>query len=241
SRVPLREAGLGPFEIMLSESQERMLFVAKRGMEDELVRIFHRWGLEVAEIGHVTGTGRAEVRFHGQVVANLPIAPLTDEAPVYRRPIREPRDLVQRQWAPEVPDPGDVGQTLMRLLDTPELGSKEWITRQYDSTVRANTVQGPGGDAAVVLVKGSPIGIAISSDVNPVYCALDPCNGGMQAVAESMRNLACVGAEPLGITDCLNFGNPENPEVSWQFREVIRGIARACRAFEVPVISGNVS
>jgi phosphoribosylformylglycinamidine synthase len=240
-RVPLREAGLGPFEIMLSESQERMLFVARRGMEDELARIFQRWGLEVAEIGRVTGNRHALVRFHGEVVADLPIAALTDDAPVYRRPVREPRDLVQRQWEPHAPEPDDLARTLEALLATPDLGSKEWITRQYDSTVRANTVAGPGGDAAVLLLKGTPLGIALTSDVNPVYCALDPYVGAMQAVAEAVRNLACVGAEPVGLTDCLNFGNPENPEISWQFREAVRGITRACRAFEVPVISGNVS
>jgi phosphoribosylformylglycinamidine synthase subunit PurL len=240
-RVPLREPGLGPFEIMLSESQERMVFVARRGMEDELVRIFQRWDLEVAEIGHVTASRRAEVRFHGELVADLPIAAIADEAPVYRRPVREPRDLVQRQRQPAVPPPDDLAGTLRRLLDTPELGSKEWITRQYDSTVRTNTVRGPGGDAAVLQLKGTPLGIALTCDVNPVYCSLDPCLGAMQAVAEAVRNLACVGAEPVGLTDCLNFGNPENPEISWQFREAIRGIAKACRAFEVPVISGNVS
>jgi phosphoribosylformylglycinamidine synthase len=240
-RVPLREPGLGPFEIMLSESQERMVFVARRGMEDELVRIFQRWDLEVAEIGHVTAGRRAEVRFHGELVADLPIAAIADEAPVYRRPVREPRDLVQRQRQPAVPPPDDLASTLRRLLDTPELGSKEWITRQYDSTVRTNTVRGPGGDAAVLQLKGTPLGIALTCDVNPVYCSLDPCLGAMQAVAEAVRNLACVGAEPVGLTDCLNFGNPENPEISWQFREAIRGIAKACRAFEVPVISGNVS
>jgi phosphoribosylformylglycinamidine synthase len=241
SRVPLREPRLGPFEIMLSESQERMLFVARRGKEEELSRIFHRWGLEVAEIGRVTGTGRAEVRFHGTRVADLPIAALTDEAPVYRRPVREPRDLVQRQWQPQVPEPGDIAAALRSLLGTPELGSKEWITRQYDSTVRTNTILGPGGDAAVLRLKGSPLGLALTSDVNPVYCFLDPFQGAMQAVAEAMRNLACVGAEPVGLTDCLNFGNPENPEISWEFREAVHGIARACRALDIPVISGNVS
>jgi phosphoribosylformylglycinamidine synthase len=240
-RVPLREKGLGPFEIMLSESQERMLFVARRGMEDELVRIFPRWNLEVAEIGRVSSTGRAEVRFHGEPVADLPIAAISDEAPVYRRPVREPRDLLLRQRPPAVPPPDDLAGTLRRLLDTPDLGSKEWITRQYDSTVRTNTVRGPGGDAAVLQLKGTPLGLALTCDVNPVYCALDPCMGAMQAVAEAVRNLACVGAEPVGLTDCLNFGNPENPEISWQFRESIRGIAKACRALEVPVISGNVS
>ena len=240
-RVPLRAAGMTPFEIMLSESQERMVFVAKRGMEEHLIHVFRRWGLEVAEIGHVTATRRAEIRWRGELVADLSIAALDDEAPVYRRPVREPRDLVQLQRPPAVPAPDDLAGTLRRLLDTPDLGSKEWVTRQYDSTVRTNTVVGPGGDAAVLQLKGTPLGIALTCDVNPVYCALDPYQGAMQAVAEAVRNLACVGAEPVGLTDCLNFGNPENPEVSWQFREAVRGIARACRALEVPVVSGNVS
>jgi phosphoribosylformylglycinamidine synthase len=226
---------------MLSESQERMLFVARRGREEELVRVFHRWGLEVAELGRVTDTGRAEIRWRGQVVADMKVAPLTDGAPVYRRPAREPKDLGKLQKAPKVPPPADPKRALLSLLDTPELGSKAWVYGQYDSTVRANTAAGPGGDAAVLLLKGTPLGIALTSDVNPVYCALDPFRGAMQAVAEAMRNLACVGAEPVGITDCLNFGNPERPEIMWQLREAIRGIAKACKAFEIPVVSGNVS
>ena len=226
---------------MLSESQERMVLVAQRGKEEVLHRVFDRWGLEVETVGEVTATGRAVIRDQGKVVADLPIRPLTDGAPVYRRPVAEPADLEARHAAPKVPDPGDVGKTLQKMLDTPELGSKAWIWRQYDHSVRTNTVRGPGGDAAVVALKGTPLGIAMTCDVNPVYCALDPRSGGMQAVAESVRNLACVGAEPLGVSDCLNFGNPENPEVSWQFRESVRGISQACRELEVPVISGNVS
>jgi phosphoribosylformylglycinamidine synthase len=240
-RVPLREPGLGPWEIMLSESQERMLFVARRGREDELIRVFHRWGLEVADIGRISDGGRAQIRWHGETVAELPIAPLTESAPAYRRPVREPADLAKRQRDPKPPVPRDPRGDLIALLGTPELGSKAWVHRQYDSTVRANTAAGPGGDAAVVLLKGTPLGLALTSDVNPVYCSLDPCVGGMQAVAEAMRNLACVGAEPVGLTDCLNFGNPENPEVMWQFREAVRGIAKACKAFHIPVVSGNVS
>jgi phosphoribosylformylglycinamidine synthase len=240
-RVPLREPGLGPWEIMLSESQERMLFVARRGREEELVRIFHRWGLEVADVGRITAGGKAVVRWHGEPVAELPIAPLTEGAPAYRRPLREPKDLAKRQRDPKPPVPRDPRADLLALLDTPELGSKAWVFRQYDSTVRANTAAGPGGDAAVVLLKGTPLGLAMTADVNPVYCSLDPCLGGMQAVAEAQRNLACVGAEPVGLTDCLNFGNPENPEIMWQLREAIRGIAKACKAFQVPVVSGNVS
>ncbi|HVT60892.1 MAG TPA: phosphoribosylformylglycinamidine synthase subunit PurL [Thermoanaerobaculia bacterium] len=240
-RVPLREPGLTPYEIMLSESQERMVVVARRGREEELGRIFRRWGLEVAAIGEVTATGRAELRFRGRAAADLPIAPLTEEAPVYRRPVAPPAGLERRQLPPEVPQPGDLRGTLERLLATPELASKEWIWHQYDYSVRTGTVQGPGGDAAVLRLKGTPSGLALTSDVNPVYCSLDPRTGGAQAVAEAVRNLACVGAEPVGLTDCLNFGNPENPEIMWQFSEAVRGMSDACRALGVPVVSGNVS
>ncbi len=240
-RVPLREPGLTPYEIMLSESQERMLLVAKRGRQDEIAKIFQRWGLEVAEIGEVTGDGVAHIVAGGREVAAMPIAPLTKNAPMYRRPVKAPRDLAARQAAPEVPLPDDPADALKRLLDTPELGCKSWIWRQYDHTVRTSTVTGPGGDAAVLLLKGTPSGLALTSDVNPVYCGLDPSSGGRQAVAEAVRNLACVGAEPVGLTDCLNFGNPEDPEVSWQFRECVHGMSAACRALDVPVISGNVS
>jgi phosphoribosylformylglycinamidine synthase subunit PurL len=177
----------------------------------------------------------------GVVEASLPIAPLTDDAPLYERPCAEPRDLAERRAAPDVPPAEDPTAALEQLLATPDLASKEWIWRQYDHTVRTSTVQGPGGDAAVLLLKGTPSGLALTADVNPVYCALDPRTGGAQAVAEAVRNLAMVGAAPVGLTDCLNFGNPENPEVMWQFRECVRGMAAACRALEVPVVSGNVS
>jgi phosphoribosylformylglycinamidine synthase len=240
-RVPLREPGLTAYEMMLSESQERMVIVAKRGKQEEVAKVFRRWGLEVATIGEVTSGGRAEIVHRGRVEAAMPIAPLTDQAPVYQRPVAVPADLARRQQAPAVPEPDDPGAALERLLATPELASKEWIFRQYDHTVRTNTVAGPGGDAAVILLKGTPTGLALTSDVNPVYCFLDPRSGGRQAVAEAVRNLACAGAEPVGLTDCLNFGNPERPEIMWQFRECVRGMAEACRALGVPVVSGNVS
>jgi len=240
-RVPLRQPGLSAYEMMLSESQERMVIVAQRGREEEVARVFRKWGLEVVAIGELTGDRRAEIVHRGVVEAAMPIAPLTDDAPVYERPCREPAGLAALQAPPEVPAVEDPGRTLERLLATPDLASKEWIFRQYDYTVRANTVQGPGGDAAVVLLKGTPGALALTADVNPVYCALDPRTGGAQAVAESVRNLAMVGASPVGLTDCLNFGNPENPEVMWQFRECVRGMAAACRALDAPVISGNVS
>ncbi len=240
-QVPLREAGLSGYEIMLSESQERMLLVAQRGKQEELIRIFERWGLAVVTIGEVTASGRAVITRHGRTVADLPIEPLTGGAPVYHRPASPPADLARRQRDPEVPPAEDPGGVLTRLLETPELASKEWIWNQYDWSVRTNTVIGPGGDAAVLALKGTASGLAMSSDVNPVYCYLDPRTGGAQAVAEAVRNLACAGAEPVGLTDCLNFGNPENPEVAWQLRECVRGMAEACRALGVPVVSGNVS
>jgi phosphoribosylformylglycinamidine synthase len=240
-QVPLREPGLTPYEMMLSESQERMVLVARRGREEEVARVFRRWGLQVVPIGEVTSGGRAVLTHRGRTVADLPIDPLTRQAPEYHRPAQQPGDL-ERRWAPpEVPPAEDPGAALVALLTTPELASKEWIFRQYDHTVRTNTVIGPGGDAAVLLLKGTPGGVALCSDVNPVYCGLDPRRGGAQAVAEAVRNLACAGAEPLGLTDCLNFGNPENPEVLWELRECIRGMAEACRALGVPVVSGNVS
>jgi phosphoribosylformylglycinamidine synthase len=240
-RVPLREPGLSAYEIMLSESQERMVVVARRGREEELRRVFEKWELEVVPIGELTDDGVAELRFAGRTVARIPIEPLTAGAPVYRRPAEVPPDLAQRQADPDVPPPGDAGAALERLLSTVELGDKSWIWRQYDHTVRGNTVIGPGGDAALLRVKGTPRGLGLVCDVNPVYCWLDPRTGGAQAVAEAARNLACVGAVPAGLTDCLNFGSPENPSIAWQFRECVRGMAEASRALGVPVVSGNVS
>jgi len=240
-RVPTRQAGLSAYEMMLSESQERMVIVAKKGREEEVAKVFRRWGLEVATIGELTGDRRAQVLHQGRVEASLPIAPLTDDAPVYQRPVAEPANLAELQAPPDVPPVENPTECLERLLGTPDLGSKEWIWHQYDHSVRTNTVQGPGGDAAVLVLKGTPSGLALVSDVNPVYCRLDPRSGGRQAVAEAARNLAMTGAAPVGLTDCLNFGNPENPEILWQFREAIRGMSEACRALEVPVISGNVS
>ncbi len=240
-KVPLREAGLGPYEIMLSESQERMLLIAERGREKEVVKVFEKWGLSISEIGQITDDGIGRIVHGGKEVAAMPIDALSSNGPMYRRPVAVPKDIAARQAKPEVPVPDDPTAALKGLLDTPEMGSKAWIWRQYDHTVRTNTVIGPGGDAAVLLLKGTPSALALTSDVNPVYCSLDPYSGGSQAVVEAVRNLACVGAEPIGLTDCLNFGNPENPEISWQFRECVHGMSAACRALEVPVVSGNVS
>jgi len=238
--VPLREAALTPYEIMLSESQERMLLVARRGREEEVVRVFERWGLEVSKVGELTENGLGRIYHRRARVAELPVKAIVDGGPVYDRPAAPPPDLERRWQSPDLPVE-DPTATLARLLATPELGSKEWIWRQYDHSVRTNTVAGPGGDAAVLLLKGTEAGLGLVADVNPVYCALDPRRGGRQAVAEAVRNLACVGAEPVGLTDCLNFGSPESPEVYWQFRECVLGMAEACRELEVPVVSGNVS
>jgi phosphoribosylformylglycinamidine synthase len=240
-RVPLREPDLTPYELMLSESQERMVLVAERGREETVERIFRRWGLEVVPVGAVTTTGRGVVRMHGKAYADIPVAALVDQAPIYERPVRPPAELAGRQSPARVPAPEDPAAALAALLGTPELGDKTWIHRQYDSTVRSNTVVGPGADAAVLRLKGTPFGLALTTDVNPVYCFLDPREGGRQAVAEAARNLACAGALPIGLTDCLNFGNPERPEIAWQLRECIAGMSEACRALEVPVVSGNVS
>ncbi|MEM1250066.1 MAG: phosphoribosylformylglycinamidine synthase subunit PurL [Acidobacteriota bacterium] len=240
-KVPLREPALTPYEIMLSESQERMVLVAEQGKEEIVENVFKRWDLAVVPIGHVTETGRAQLHFDGELVADMPVRPLVDEAPVYERPTEVPSDLAARQAAPEVPVEDDMATQLESLLATPELADKSWIYEQYDSTVRSNTLVGPGGDAAVLRVKGISSALALTSDVNPVYCGLDPERGGLQAVAEAARNLACVGAKPLAITDCLNFGNPENPEIAWQLKQCITGMAAACAALDAPVISGNVS
>ncbi len=239
--VPLREASLTPYEIMLSESQERMVFVTSRGQEQAVIETLSRWGLDACRIGRVTDTGRARLTFRGRTVADLPVEPLVDQAPVYDRPAAPPSDLADRQTAVDCGEPEDPAADLLRLVSTPELGDKAWIHRQYDSTVRSNTIVGPGGDAAVLRLKGTPSALALTSDVNPSYCWLSPRTGGRQAVAEAVRNLATVGAEPVGMTNCLNFGSPENPAIAWQLRECIGGMAEACEALWVPVVSGNVS
>jgi phosphoribosylformylglycinamidine synthase len=240
-RVPLRQQDLAAHEILLSESRERLAIVAQAGRRREVARACERWGLAAIEVGEVTGDGMARVAIDGREVAALPVAPLLRGMPMYRRQVAVPKDLAGRQSAPEVPPPDDPGSALKGLLDTPELGSKAWIWRRYDHTVRTNTVLGPGSDAAVLLLKGTPSGLALSSDVNPVYCALDPYSGGVQAVAAAVRNLACVGAEPVGLADCLSFGDSEDPETSWQFRECVRGMAAACRALDVPAVASDVS
>jgi phosphoribosylformylglycinamidine synthase II len=243
-RVPVRESGMTPYEIMLSESQERMLIVAKRGREADVVRIFEKWDLNAAVIGEVTDDGFVRLFWQEQQVGAIPVDPISTEAPVYERPIKraEYLDRVTPTLDRQRIDDHDVTFELFSLIASPNLCSKHWIYEQYDTTVRTNTLAGPEQrDAAVIRVKGTGRALAMTSDVNPVYCYLDPYEGGKQAVAEAARNIAASGARPVAITDCLNFGSPERPEIMWQFAECIRGISDACRELETPVVSGNVS
>jgi phosphoribosylformylglycinamidine synthase len=244
-KVPMRESGMTPYEIMLSESQERMLIVAKRGREQDVLDIFQRWDLDAAVIGEVTDSGFVQLFWHDEKVAEIPVEPISTEAPVYKRPMQRPGylDHVSSHLQRNIEGDHDQTTVLFRLIASPNLCSKEWIYQQYDTSVRTNTInKSEQGDAAVIRIKGSGgRAVAISSDVNPVYCYLDPYEGGKQAVAEAARNVACSGAEPAAITDCLNFGNPERPEIMWQFAECVRGISDACRELDTPVVSGDVS
>ncbi len=247
-QVPRREEGMTPYEVLLSESQERMLLVAARGKEDEVRRICRKWDLDVAVVGIVTGSGRWRILSGGQVVADLPVEPLTEGAPRYERPLRPHPALPElRAFDPRaLPEPSDLSATLLAILGRPNVASKEWVYRQYDHTVRLVGAVRPGGDAAVVrLATGDPAharkGIALSVAANSRFCFLDPRLGAVHAVAECARNIACVGGEGLAVTDCLNFGNPEKPEIMWQLAEAVRGISEACRALGTPVVSGNVS
>src|SRR3954453_4003108 len=238
NQVPCRETGMTPYEMMLSESQERMLMVLKPGREPEAEAIFRKWELDFAVIGEVTDTGRMELVWNGETVADIPLDPLADEAPLYERPYAVPK-------APEpladIPESTDIAADLLRLMGSPALASRRWIYQQYDQAVGGDTVQRPGGDAAVVRVHGSRKALAITTDCPPRYCYADPVEGGKQAVAEAYRNLCAVGARPLAITNCLNFGNPQRPEIKGQFVGCVEGIAEACRALDFPVVSGNVS
>jgi phosphoribosylformylglycinamidine synthase len=243
SLVPTRETGMTPYEVMLSESQERMLLVAKPGCESAVRAIFAKWELEAAVIGRVTDTGRLVVRERARVVADLPIHLMTDGAPKYERPLAPPKflELLQGLSVEVLPTPTSYRDVLLKLLAAPSIASKAWVYDQYDHMVGTNTVVLPGSDAAVLRVKGTSTALAMSVDGNSRYCMLNPYVGGMIAVAEACRNVVCSGADPVGATDCLNFGNPERPEVMWQFAMVIEGMADACRALGVPVVSGNVS
>jgi phosphoribosylformylglycinamidine synthase II len=240
--VPQRETGMTPYEIMLSESQERMLLVVKRGREAEVERIFEKWDLHAAHIGDVTGDGLMRVKDHGTVVAEIPNSALVDAAPVYNRPAVRPAylDDVQR-FDPATLPPVAPEDALFALLESPTVASKRWVYRQYDHMVRTNTIVLAGMGAGVVRVKGTARALAMSVDGNGRYCYLDPRRGAMHAVAEASRNVACAGATPIGATNCLNFGNPERPEIMWQLVQAIEGIGEACRALDVPITGGNVS
>jgi len=242
SRVPQRETGMTPYEILLSESQERMLLVAARGREEEVRRIFAKWELEAVEIGRVTEGGELTARLNGEVVARVPVD-LLAEAPKYRKPTTEPSELAERRaFDPlTLPEPSDYGDALIDLLGSPTIASKEWAFRQYDQQVGINTVILPGSDAAVLRVKGTRRALAVSTDGNGRQVFLDPRQGAAMAVCEAARNVCCSGAEPRGVTDCMNFGSPERPEILWQFSEAIEGISLACRALDLPVVGGNVS
>src|SRR6195256_6176916 len=239
-RVPCRETGMTAYEMMLSESQERMLMVLKPEKEPEAEAIFRKWGLDFAIVGHTTPTKRFIVRHGGKKMADLPIKELGDEAPVYDRPfVASP--LLPVIHARDVTPPLGIMPALEKLIATPELCSKRWVWEQYDHVILGNTVQRPGGDAAVVRVEDGPKGLALTVDVTPRYCEADPFEGGKQAVAEAWRNITAVGGRPLAITDNLNFGNPERPEIMGQFAGCLKGISEACRALDFPVVSGNVS
>ena len=242
--VPCREEGMTPYEMMLSESQERMLMVLKPGREPEAEAIFRKWELDFAVIGEVTDTGRMELVWNGETVADIPLGPLADEAPLYERPHLSREQY--KAWAQvkpldEVPESTDIAADLLKLMASPNLASRRWIWQQYDQSVGGDTVQRPGGDAAVVRVHASKKALAITTDVTPRYCYADPYEGGKQAVAEAYRNLCAVGAKPLAITNCLNFGNPQRPEIMAQLVGCLEGMADACRALDFPIVSGNVS
>ena len=241
-QVPVREEGMTPYEVLLSESQERMLVVARRGSEDAVRAIARKWDLESAVIGQVTDDGLYRVRWGADVVAEIPGAALVDGVPTRQPEARESEEAKARRMRPlPAPHSRDPALTLERLLDVPTIASKRWVYEQYDTSVQSNTVMGPGGDAAVIRVRDSCLGIAVTSGCSGRYVWLDPYEGGKATVAEAARNLAVTGARPLGVTDCLNFGNPEKPDVFFQFREACRGVADACRALDTPITGGNVS
>ena len=242
--VPCREAGMTPYEMMLSESQERMLMVLKPGKEPMAEAIFRKWELDFAVIGEVTDTGHMVLEFDGEVVCDIPLGPLADDAPLYDRQHVSLDEY--KAWAGvaplgDVPASADLGADLLKLIGCPDLASRRWIWEQYDSQVGADTLQKSGGDAAVVRVHGTRKALAISTDCTPRYCFADPYEGGKQAVAETWRNLCAVGATPLAITNCLNFANPQRPEIMAQIVEALRGMGDACRALDYPIVSGNVS
>jgi len=243
-RVPQRETGMTPYEIMLSESQERMLLVAQKGREQEVFRVFEKWGLDAVEVGKVTTDNKLRVLERGKVVAEIPNQALTDNAPVYKRPLARWEPPVQREMPQEIQlgAVSDFTAILKRLLSSPNICGKRWVWQQYDHMVQTNTVAAPGaGDAGVIRIKGSDRGLAMALDGNSRWCYLDPRLGAMHAVAESARKVACSGATPVGATNCLNFGNPEKPHIMWQFSQTIDGMTKACEELEIPITGGNVS
>src|SRR5438093_4222682 len=249
AKVPQRETGMTPYEIMLSESQERMLLVAENGREHEVLAVFKKWGLDAMVVGQVTDGGLMRVKDHGKTVADIPAHPLAEEGPVYRRPMvaPAPRKETAADWFAFAPEGTDLTPNVLKLLASPAIACKRWITEQYDTSVRTNTLAGPGAsDAAVVRIKDPKTGVvkhalALSTDGNGRWCQLNPRVGAMHAVAEAARNVACSGARPIAATNCLNFGSPEKPEVMWQFSETIDGLAEACTALGTPITGGNVS
>jgi phosphoribosylformylglycinamidine synthase len=248
-RVPQRETGMSPYEIMLSESQERMLLVAQKGREQEVFRVFEKWGLDAVEVGKVTTDNKLLVLQHGEVVAEIPNQALTDDAPVYKRPLARWEPPVSREMPEGIKlnGSGDLTKTLKQLLASPNICSKRWVWQQYDHMVQTNTVVAPGaGDAGVIRIKNSDPakpqrGLAMALDGNSRWCYLDPRLGAMHAVAEAARKVACSGATPVGATNCLNFGNPEKPHIMWQFSQTIDGVTKACEELEIPITGGNVS
>src|SRR5216110_2543709 len=241
AKVPKSEPGMTPYEILLSESQERMLIIAKRGKGNIVREVFEKWDVPCAEIGNVTDEGMMRVRNNGSLAAEIPAKPLAEEAPLYSREAKAPTVTGVYDHRIDNLPKTDNHQALRRLLRNPTIASKNWVYRQYDHTVRTGTIVKPGSDAAIFFVRYANKILAATTDCNSTYCALDPREGGKIAVAEAARNLTCSGAKPLAVTDCLNFGNPYKPENFWQLREAVEGIAEACRAFGTPVTGGNVS
>jgi phosphoribosylformylglycinamidine synthase subunit PurL len=241
--VPRREPGMTPYDLMLSESQERMLMVAKAGKEDECIAICRKWDLDVAVVGKVTADGMLRVLDQGKVVAEIPAKALADDGPRYERPYQPPayQDMLTNLNYDAVPDVQDANAAILALLEAPTIASKRWVYEQYDHMVRTNTTVRPGSDAAVVRIKGTKKAVAMTVDCNSRYCLLNPYEGARLAVAEAARNLVCSGAVPIGLTDCLNFGNPERPDIMWQFAMAIEGMKDACEHFHIPIVSGNVS
>ncbi len=240
-KVPQREAGMTPYEILLSESQERMLLVAEPGKVAEVQAIFAKWDLDAPVIGEVVPGGRARISFKGQVVVDIPVDAVVNLCPAYNRPIAAPAPPPPAPALEDLPLPADLGEAFLAILASPTIADKEWVFRQYDHMVQVNTALLPGADAALLRIKGSKRALAMTLDCNGLYTRLDPRTGARIAVAEACRNLACVGARPIGVTNCLNFGNPEKPEVMGQFEQAVTGLSEACRTFGIPVTGGNVS